>query len=121
MSDGDGLSLCARAAKSQVKLLAHRGDFINVIKEGDIPEGGADAQALCAIVGDRRGGGSAIHVEEIPSLKYRHQLFHESGIGGGLGALMVVDAGGIGNASHHPFEKQGNTVRGHSWMEFVRF
>ena len=34
---------------------------------------------------------------------------------------MIVDAGGIGNAPHHLFEQQRNTIRGHSWMEFLRF
>ncbi len=45
-------------AKSQVKLLAHSGDFVDVVKEGDIPESGAHAQALRGVKSDRRGGGS---------------------------------------------------------------
>ena len=68
MSDGDGFSLYLRLAKSQVKLFVHSGDFVDVVKKGDIPESRADSQALSRVISDRRGGGSAVNVEEIPCL-----------------------------------------------------
>ncbi len=84
MTNGDGFSLFLRATESQLELFAHRGNFGDIIEEGNIPETGAHSEALRGVVRDSRGGGSAVHVEEIPFLKNGHQLFHERGIGGGL-------------------------------------
>lgn len=63
MTDSDGPSLFFRAAESQFELLADRGDFCDIIEEGNIPEGGAHSQALRGVVGDSRGGGTTVHVK----------------------------------------------------------
>jgi hypothetical protein len=84
MANGNGFSFFLRATKSQLELLAHRGNFRDIVEERDAPKAGADSQSLRGVVSDGSGGGAAVHVEEIPFLKDGHQLFHERGIGGGF-------------------------------------
>lgn len=104
MADSNGSSFFLGATKSKIELFANGGYLSDVIEKGDVPKTGADTQALSCVIGDGSSGGAAVHVEKIPFFENRHELAHEGRIGGGLRALMIVDAGRKRNACHHLFE-----------------
>ena len=76
MPDGNSHALFLCIPKSQLKLFANGGNFGDIVEEGDVPKTGADTHALGGVEGYGGCSGTAVHVEQVPLQKHRHQLFH---------------------------------------------
>jgi hypothetical protein len=116
-----GLALFASAAQRQFELFADRHHFRHVIEERDIAEGRGNSKILRRIVSHRSGGGAAVDVKKITVAQHGHQFIHQHGVGGRLGTLMIVDAGGLRNILQKLIDQRRNFGRGHAGVKLPRF
>ena len=97
MADGHGFPFFARTAQGQFELLAHRANLRDVIEKRNIAKRRGNARSLSRFVGHSRRRCAAVNVKEMMVAQHRHQLLHQSRIGSGFRALMIVDAHSAGN------------------------
>ena len=121
MADGDGLTLFVRVAQGELQLLANGRDLLDIIQKRNIAEGAGNAGVLRGVIGEGGGGGAAVNEEQVVLAQNGHEIGHQRAIGGGQGALMVVDTNGVGDVLQHAADDLGNLGRGHSRVELLRF
>ena len=121
MADGDGLAFFLGVAQGELQLLANGRDLLDIIQKRNIAEGAGNAGVLRGVIGDRGGGGAAVDEEQVTLTQNDHEIGHQRAIGGGQGALMVVDTDSVGDVLQHGAHDLGNLRRGHSGVELLRF
>jgi hypothetical protein len=121
MADGDGLAPFLSVAQGELQLPADGGDLLHIIQKRNIAESATNAGVLRSIVSERGGGGAAVNEEQIAPTQNDHEVGHQWAIGGGQGALMVVDTDSIGDVLQHGADDLGNLGRGHSGVKLLRF
>ncbi len=121
MSDGDGLAFFLGIAERELELLANRGDFLDIIEKRNVAVGAAKAGVLRSVISDGGGGGAAVNEEEIVLTKDGHEISHKRAIGSGQGALVVVDANGVGHVLQHSVDGVGDLRRSHPGVELLCF
>ena len=101
MANGYGLALLTRVLGGNFQLMAHGGNFLNIVEERHVAEGAGHTGVLRRVVGEGCGSGAAVDEEELVIAKDGHEFGHQLRIGCGERALMIVDAGGKGDGVEH--------------------
>lgn len=121
MADRDGVVFLSRFAQCDPELAANCANFCNIIEKGDVTGGGGDAGAAGRIERDGCGGGATVDVKEFVFSQHGHEFAHQRGVGGGFGALMIVDAGYAGNCRDESIDECGDLALRHAGTQLVGF
>ena len=121
MADGDGLAFFLGIAERELKLLANRGNFLDIIEKRNIAVGAAKAGVLRGVIGHCRGGRATVNEEEIVLAKDGHKVGHERTVGCGQRSLVVIDSNSVGDVLQHHVHSLRDLRRSHPGVELLRF
>ena len=121
MADRDGVVFLSRLAQRDPELAGDRANLSNIVEKRNVAGGGGNAGAARGVERDGCGCCAAVDVEKFVLAQDGHEFVHERGVGGGFGALVIVDAGDAGNCCDESIDERGDLVLRHAGAEFVRF
>ena len=119
MANGDGLAFFPGVLGSEVELTANRSGFLHIIEKRNVAKRAGNAREFGGVIGDRGCGGAAVDEEEIVIAEKRHEFGHEPRVGGGEGALMIIDARDVGHVDQHGVQYGGDFLGRHAGAKLL--